>query len=328
MDLISVIIPAYNVERYLQRCLDSVCGQRYKNLEIILVDDGSTDGTASICDRYAMDDSRIKVVHTDNRGVASARNTALDMVTGDMIAFSDSDDYMEPDMIENMHAAMMEHGADMVSCGYYEEYSDHIDSRGVAPETAVYDRIGAYQDFFMMGGRIGSGLWNKLVLSKVMKDIRFKPYKTGEDVEALCRIIDNCEKVVSTGQAGYHYVHRVTSATRESFGMDNLDILKAADDMVIYICRHHPELNKHVYAFHAAWNSAQIQVLYWNEDTSIFKNEKERIKRSIRTYMPGYRRNAYISRADRLFIYSFMSGCYKPVRRLYDVVFGQKGQKM
>ena len=126
MDLISVIIPAYNAQVHLKRCLDSVCGQSYKDIEVVLVDDGSTDSTLQICEEYAKQDSRIRVFHKENGGVAAARNLALDRAEGAMIAFSDADDYYEPMMLERLHDAMLKHDADMVCCGYLEEYDDKV----------------------------------------------------------------------------------------------------------------------------------------------------------------------------------------------------------
>ena len=321
MELISVIIPAYNVEKYLSRCLDSVCGQTYKELEIIVIDDGSTDATAQISDDYAAADPRVKVVHKKNGGVAAARNTALDMVCGAYVAFADADDYMEPDMLEKLYAAMNEHCADMVSCGYYEEYSAHTDKHGTGMGTVVYDKYQAYEDYFRMGGYIGSGCWNKLMKKKVLEDVRYKDYVLGEDVEMLCRALDRCEVIVCIDHCGYHYIHREDSATRTGFGEDNIRMLKIADEMLGYIRENHPELIKQMYAFHAAWHSAQIQVMYWCGDTRAFTKEKRYIRKSLRKNMSGYCRNPYMAGLDRLVIYSFLVGIFGPVRVICGTFF-------
>lgn len=322
MNLISVIIPAYNVEAYLARCLDSVCGQSYKNLEIIVVDDGSVDKTPSICDEYAKQDSRIRVIHKKNAGVSAARNDALDMASGDMIAFADADDYYEPDMLKNLYEDMVRYDADMVSCGYFEEYPDRVDEYGTGLRTAVYDKKEAYEDYFRMGGRIGSGCWNKLIRRAAVKNIRFKNYRMGEDVEWLSRIIDNCNKIVCVDYGGYHYIHRDGSATRRGFSDANLDILYVADEMIDYIRRNHPELIKHAYAFHAAWYSAQIQVLHWQDDSGKFIEEKKFIMNKLKQNIKKYRNNPYITKVDKLFIYSYMLGWYKPAKKLYDLWVG------
>lgn len=320
MPTISVIIPAYNVEKHLERCLDSVCGQSYRDIEIIIVDDGSIDRTAEICDRYASADSRIRVVHKENEGVAAARNTALDMASGDMIAFADADDYYEADMLKKLNESMNTHDADMVVCGYYEEFPDRIDEHGTGRGTIVYDKIEAYKDYFRMGGHIGSGCWNKLIKNTVIKGLRLKKYRMAEDVEWICRVIDNCEKIVCLDYAGYHYVHREDSATWQGFGDANIDILRASDEMVEQMKLNHPELLEHMYAFQAAWYSAQIQVMYKHWDKKRYTCEEEYIKRGLKLNMKEYRFNPYIVRADRIYICSYMLGCYKPVKKLYDIL--------
>ena len=120
--LVSVIIPVYNVSRYLPQCFDSVISQTYRNLEIIVIDDGSTDDSGSICDQYAEKDDRIHVIHTDNRGLASARNLGLENVSGEYISFIDSDDWIEPQTIEMRIGAALETEADIVNARYCSEY--------------------------------------------------------------------------------------------------------------------------------------------------------------------------------------------------------------
>lgn len=120
--LVSVIIPVYNVGRYLPQCFDSVTSQTYRNLEIIVIDDGSTDDSGSICDQYAEKDDRIRVIHTDNRGLASARNLGLENVSGEYISFIDSDDWIEPQTIEMFIRTALETEADIVNAKYCSEY--------------------------------------------------------------------------------------------------------------------------------------------------------------------------------------------------------------
>ncbi len=309
MDLISVIVPAYNVEKYLARCLDSICSQTYRDIEIIVIDDGSCDGTPGICDEYGSSDSRIRVVHKQNEGVAAARNTALDMATGSKVAFADADDIYEPDMLEKMNEAMLQFEADMVVCGYYEEYTDRTDRHGIDKGKVVYNREEAYGDFFRMAGHIGSGCWNKLIKSDAIGEIRFKKYSMGEDVEWICRVLDNCQKVVCLDYYGYHYIHREDSASRKRFSAANLELLYVSDEMLGYIREKHPELVKKMYGFHAAWYSAQIQVLYWHDNRHLFVEEKKYIKDRIRANLSEYALNPYVTKLDKVYILSYFLGC-------------------
>lgn len=121
--MISIIVPVYNVEKYVRKCLDSVVNQAYKDLEILIVDDGSTDGSGKICDEYKKDD-RVKVFHTENRGLSAARNYGIDRAHGEWIGFVDSDDWIEPDMYEVLLKSALETDADIVECGVYTEYSN------------------------------------------------------------------------------------------------------------------------------------------------------------------------------------------------------------
>ena len=129
-DLISIIVPVYNVEAYLDRCMESILKQTYKRLEIILVDDGSTDSSREKCDAYAKQDSRIKVIHKKNSGLSDARNAGLALATGDYIGYVDSDDWIEPDMYQSLYDACAEHDAELAVCRYFREYQDRTEAGG------------------------------------------------------------------------------------------------------------------------------------------------------------------------------------------------------
>ena len=321
MELISVIIPAYNVKGYLGRCLDSVLGQSYENLEVIVVDDGSTDGTADLCDEYAKKDDRVKIIHKKNEGVAAARNTALDHLSGDLTAFADADDYMEPDMLMTLYNALKRHNADMSSCGYYEEYTDRTVERRKGESEGVYDKEAAYKEYFKMGGRIGSGCWNKLFRSEALRDIRYKDYVMGEDVEMLSRALDNCNLIVCTDYLGYHYIHRGDSATQARFRPANMHIISVVDEMAEYIKQNHPDLLKPLYGYHAAWYVATLQCLKRSGDMNRHKEEQEKLRKGIRANRDNYRNNPYVYRVDRILLTSFLMHCFVPVQSVYEWIY-------
>ena len=149
---ISVIVPVYKVEKFLDRCVESIVGQTYENLEIILVDDGSPDNCPSMCDKWAEKDSRIKVIHKENGGVSSARNAALDAATGDFIGFVDSDDWIEPDMYESLMMRIDETGKDIAVCSYYsiEVSGERNECRCIADKAVVCKDD--YFRFIVLGG--------------------------------------------------------------------------------------------------------------------------------------------------------------------------------
>ena len=178
--LVSVIIPVFNVRSYLAEALDSVLNQTYTKLEIIIIDDGSTDGSATICDEYVTKDQRIRVVHQENKGLSGARNTGLDMMTGEAVAFLDSDDAFYPRFVESMIDEMNRSGTDLVICDYtvwhtfgrMEPLNRCYQGR---PHTSigqgVYDRVSALQ--FLAEGAYSHYSWNKLKLPT--PNLRLKP---------------------------------------------------------------------------------------------------------------------------------------------------------
>ena len=184
MDVISVIIPIYNVEKYLRKSLDSVINQTYKNLEIILVDDGSKDSSGSICDEYAKKDNRIKVIHKENAGLSAARNDGLDIATGKYVMFIDSDDYFENSSCELLYNVIKEKDADYVSGNYIHVTHDGIKWEKPVFDTEMYDNfklsIKDYQkSFFVMN----SVVWNKIFKREFIEHykLRFVPGAIAED---------------------------------------------------------------------------------------------------------------------------------------------------
>ncbi|MFR7519988.1 MAG: glycosyltransferase family 2 protein [Mediterraneibacter faecis] len=183
-NLISVIIPLYNAEKYLKNCITSVVGQTYRNLEIILVDDGSNDNSLSICEKFALQDNRIKVFHQNNGGVASARNKGLSEASGEFIAWVDSDDSIEPEYIEKLYDAVKEYNADIsIALKQYKKQIKYIHSR----EKIV-------QEYLM--GNLTAYLWSTLVKRALYNELRFEQLKIGEDALMLCRLYCRAENLL------------------------------------------------------------------------------------------------------------------------------------
>jgi len=206
--LISVIIPVYKTGRYLKRCIESVQAQTHRDLEIILINDGSPDNSLEICCYYAAKDRRIKIVNKENGGVSSARNAGIDLASGEYIGFVDSDDYIEPDMFELLVQLITGHGADISICGFYEE-RDGV-TYGESEETGdvlVLDRDRALE--LMFSYRYYRGyLWNKLFKSSLFKESKIRLDETVtlcEDLLCVCRCILESKKVVYSDAPKYHY---------------------------------------------------------------------------------------------------------------------------
>lgn len=208
---ISVIVPVYKVEPYLRKCLDSVVNQTYRNLEIILVDDGSPDSCGTICDEYAARDERIKVIHKANNGVALARNVGLDAATGDYIGWVDSDDWIEPEMFEAMLAAVEAYNADIAICSRMEIYPDHSFPMGWQ-QAELLNKEQAVA-LLVEDNVIRSYLCDKLWKRGLFQDIRFPQLKVFEDMAVMYQLFMRAERVVCLPDVLYHYEHHDASLT-------------------------------------------------------------------------------------------------------------------
>lgn len=215
---ISIIIPAYNICNYIEKCLDSVCAQTYRNIEIIVVDDGSTDGTSDIIDKYAKNkDSRVKAIHQKNGGVTSARLNGVKESEGEFIGFVDGDDYIEPYMYETLYKNMIEYNADISHCGYQMVFPNgRIDYYYNTGSIKVQDNETGVRDL-LMGNFVEPGLWNKLYrktlfLSFFSKADMDYSIKINEDLLMNYYLFREAQKAVFLDKCPYHYLLRKNSA--------------------------------------------------------------------------------------------------------------------
>lgn len=207
--MISVIIPVYNVEPYLRKCLDSVVNQTYRNLEILVIDDGSTDGSGAICDEYASD-RRMRIFHTENRGLSCARNLGLDEAKGEWIGFVDSDDWIEPDMYEALLKRAEETGADIVECGVFREYPGRTVERKKKERKVSGER--AVQELLVR--ELSNAVWNKLWKRRCFETIRFPEERIFEEYSVTYQVFAASDTVSTTGTSKYHYLQRKDSLSR------------------------------------------------------------------------------------------------------------------
>ena len=181
--LISVIVPVYNVAKYMDRCMKTVCGQTYKNLEILVIDDGSTDGSSALCDKWAAADSRIRLIRQPNQGLSAARNTALDVATGEWIAFVDSDDWIERDMYEGLCRVAVENDADIVACGHIREYSKKSKVRSVSDIVKTVTPDEALK-MVVEDRHLQNHVWSKIYRRRLFNEVRFPVGEIYEDSTA------------------------------------------------------------------------------------------------------------------------------------------------
>lgn len=232
---ISVIIPIYNAEKYLSACMDSLLSQTYENLEIILVDDGSKDGSLTLCRAYEQKDSRVRVIHQENQGVSAARNAGLKMASGAYIAFVDADDYVETDYFQRLYQAITESAADMACCDYVEILNGEPNpaaapkvkrSRKLTDICEVYASIAAGTEHYW------SCVWGKLIKADLAKKIAFtQDLRYGEDQVYMYDLFLQAPAICLDRYKGYYYVRNEDSATMR-FG--ELSAKRRMDEMKMY----------------------------------------------------------------------------------------------
>ena len=206
-ELISVIIPIYNIQNCLHKCINSVVSQTYNNLEIILVDDGSTDDSGIICDQYEKDDKRIKVIHKENGGLSDARNAGIAVATGKFYSFIDGDDYIVDDMLETMYKAILVNRAEISICNIKRVYEDGEIESFYEPT----DKIEILEGLDRFKTLNQPSVCNKLFSARLFESVRFLKGKFYEDTFIYHEILYLAKSVVMTGQVGYWYRERKES---------------------------------------------------------------------------------------------------------------------
>lgn len=230
--LITVVIPVYNVEKYLNRCVETVRNQTYKNLEIILVDDGSTDESGKLCDEYAASDSRISVIHKENGGLSSARNEGIEHANGQYIGFIDSDDWIAPNMFEDLLSLLLRYDCDISVCGIkrVEKYEETVAEKFDFENVTLYTSK-EYQKKILKVGTQDSNHYavNKLYKLEKMKNVRYPIGLIDEDVEGTFLAVIEASKIIVTDSVGYFYWINPNSITTQRFDKKQLDFLTICD---------------------------------------------------------------------------------------------------
>ena len=233
MDLVSIIVPVYNVEQWLPRCVDSLIAQTYKNLEIILVDDGSADNSGKICDEYAEKDDRIVVIHKDNGGLSSARNAGLEVAKGNYISFVDSDDWVSLLFIENLYVALKENNCEISECNYVKTSGIDCQNDEFQPGIVVASSEVAVNSV------IDDGVFSVIVCNKLYKKslitVSFEEGRLHEDTFWAHQIVANCKQIVKINDCLYYYYQRENSIMGSSYSEKRLDAIVSAEYRVVFL---------------------------------------------------------------------------------------------
>ena len=285
-ELISVIVPVYNVRTYLEKCFDSVAGQSWRNLEIILVDDGSTDGSGELCEELAGRDSRVRVIHKKNGGLGSARNAGIDAAKGELLSFVDSDDWIEGGMYDTMTEIMHRENAQIIACGIkrvseagtVSYYQDNLEER------AIYSREEALIEL-PKNERLSNSMCNKLFRRETIKGLHINEQIFYEDNPFTPQCIARAERVAYTAEPFYCYFERSGSISRKSFSVREFDRVTADRMRLDFYHEHFPQCE---FAAAIAYIGSGLKVYYQPRDCQEARERREQLreelKRTIRSY--------------------------------------------
>lgn len=243
-DLISVIVPVYKVEKYLEKCIESVLKQTYTNLQIILVDDGSPDNCGKICDEYAKKDSRIEVIHKANGGLSDARNVGISKAKGRYIGFVDSDDYIKEDMYEILLNLIKKYDADVSICNLYDVIDGNECIRNKENGIREYSRLDILKEV-LLDKNIQSYAWNKLYEKELFDEIKYPIGKKYEDIGTTFYLFEKCNKIVVTSEPEYYYLKRADSLVNNVTESTILDYTEIIIQRYLYIKQNIKELRKY-----------------------------------------------------------------------------------
>lgn len=325
-ELISIIVPIYNVENYLYKCINSIVNQTYSNLEIILVDDGSPDGCGLICDEYAAKDGRIHVIHKENGGLSDARNAGLDIMTGDYVGFVDSDDWIEADMYEKLLANIKNFEADMAFGGVSDDLEK--DDRVISIKTSDYgakpfaeSKTEAMKRYFL-----GSwAAWDKLYKADLFDNIRFPVGEINEDEAIVLQLLDQCEKVCYTNTIFYHYMKRENSGsiTAAGFSKKKLAWKEHCAANMKFICLHYPKLKEYAairYRNSLLWSITEIAIL---DDYLDYSDEIDQMKNELRENRKIFNIAPFSMKRDKVRYFVIQTLDFKFYRKLLRVKRGK-----
>lgn len=281
--LITVVVPVYNVQDYLQACVNSIINQRYKNLEIILVDDGSTDSSGRLCDEYSEMDKRIIVIHQNNAGLSGARNAAIEIAKGDYITFVDSDDTINDDMISSLYELMIKNDAELAVTGlrsFWEDGTTKSNSHG--NKVIIYNKCEAL-DCFLFNDYLTPCVCGKLYKMSLWQDIRCPLGKLHEDQFTTYKLIDKCSVVVFATDAKYNYRKRNGSIGHSSFSERTYDLYIGINEEYNYISSKYGKSCPNVDVEKITWELVFVNLMICagKKDELLIKKTRKFARKSI-----------------------------------------------
>lgn len=324
-DLISIIVPVYNVEQYLRKCLDSIISQTYKNFECILVDDGSTDSSGKICDEYSLKDHRFSVVHKTNGGVSSARNTGLDVIGGSYVTFIDSDDYVTDNYLEYLYDMINAFKADVAAVSYemvFNETAKDTSANIDDYKKICFERKDAIKELLQIRN-ISQMVWAKLYKTELFEQIRFPVGKIyGEDLAVIFDIVLLADKVVCSNAALYKYCMRKGSVMQSDFTEDKYVEINIIDDKMKMIDEEYADLKLYSNARRLYSYFKMVHRIMSSNNKRKYYGYIKELKKKIKYTSVGMLRSPDINVSLKIKILAFKFGVnvYEAVQNISDII--------
>lgn len=319
--LVSIIVPVFNVEEYLARCIDSLISQTYKNIEIILIDDGSTDNSPSICDEYANLYSNIRVIHQINMGLSGARNSGLEVAKGEYVTFVDSDDWLSSDMIDINLKNMDDAAADIGITHYYGAFPDGKLKNNVAIDSKMTFSSQEALKLFLFPGYLSVTAWGKVYKKSLWDEVKFEQGKLHEDQYTTYLLLDKAAKIIFDPSPKYYYYQRPGSIGHSKFTRKTYDLWHGIEEEYKFISTKYPEIYRDISVARIFWQSNFINTMIRSDffDEDIYREFKNNVNDSFISllkckYLNIVRKSEIILMISNISLYKRIYAVYKGLK--------------
>lgn len=301
---LSIIVPVYNVEKYIERCINSILAQTIDSFEIILIDDGSTDGSGEICDKYAQNNHNIIVIHKENAGISTARNVGIEIAKGDFIGFVDSDDWIDKNMYKTLYDLCIRHRADISTCRTKSTKLELVETQYIGVDEVDVETLTNKEAILRLYNNDLTGycVWNKIFSRELFQGIRFPIGRIYEDAAIIYKLINKSSLIVVYNCALYNYFIGNISITRSKFSTRRLDVIVTLEELLEFMGKFYPESKEKIeYMYYESLKRIIVEII--NEGTIIQNRTSIKyVIKKLRGFSKTITKNNLIVKKDRLFM--------------------------
>ena len=317
--MISIIIPVYNVSKYLDKCLQSVVTQTYSNIQIILVNDGSTDNSCEICEKWCKKDKRIEVIHKRNGGLSNARNVGIERAQGEYLMFVDSDDIISDDLCELLHNHLLENNADLAICDTYHIFDNNnftFQRDNKVEIVRCFDKVEAICNLWYQKSFLPSA-WGKLYKKELFKQIRFTEGIIFEDIDIMHEIFYLCNKIIYTNIKAYGYVHHENSITTKKYTQKDNVILDICEKIMKFAANKNIQIQCAAKSYYV---TGALRVYLNAPETAEYQEVIYKAKNILNSYGKKVLKDKNIRKKNRyaLYLYFYLRPLLKPIYQKID----------